>query len=152
MPEGEFEQFMEAMREPLPATIRITGYKRWAWQMYNLDSDSFVLFAQCWKMNVPFLSGNCVHPIEHRSRHWITCKISNQVSKDAAPLEVVCFCLLLYQCPICPPPCLISAMLRKSSTVWRKNTLRIFKSWRSMVRRLRLHRLWAGTITWFTQG
>lgn len=28
VPEGEFEQFMEAMREPLPATIRITGYKR----------------------------------------------------------------------------------------------------------------------------
>ncbi|XP_039978602.1 RNA cytosine C(5)-methyltransferase NSUN2 isoform X2 [Xiphias gladius] len=27
VPEGEFEQFMEAMREPLPATIRITGYK-----------------------------------------------------------------------------------------------------------------------------
>lgn len=30
VPDGEFEQFMEAMREPLPATIRITGYKRWA--------------------------------------------------------------------------------------------------------------------------
>uniref|UniRef100_A0A8C6S777 tRNA (cytosine(34)-C(5))-methyltransferase n=1 Tax=Neogobius melanostomus TaxID=47308 RepID=A0A8C6S777_9GOBI len=29
IPEGEFEQFMEAMREPLPATIRITGYKRY---------------------------------------------------------------------------------------------------------------------------
>lgn len=28
VPEGEFEQFMNAMREPLPATIRITGYKR----------------------------------------------------------------------------------------------------------------------------
>ena len=28
VPEGEFEQFMDAMREPLPATIRITGYKR----------------------------------------------------------------------------------------------------------------------------
>lgn len=28
VPEGEFEEFMEAMREPLPATIRITGYKR----------------------------------------------------------------------------------------------------------------------------
>lgn len=28
VPDGEFEQFMEAMREPLPATIRITGYKR----------------------------------------------------------------------------------------------------------------------------
>uniref|UniRef100_A0A4W5MFI7 tRNA (cytosine(34)-C(5))-methyltransferase n=1 Tax=Hucho hucho TaxID=62062 RepID=A0A4W5MFI7_9TELE len=27
VPEGEFDQFMEAMREPLPATIRITGYK-----------------------------------------------------------------------------------------------------------------------------
>uniref|UniRef100_A0AAQ6A2E0 tRNA (cytosine(34)-C(5))-methyltransferase n=1 Tax=Amphiprion ocellaris TaxID=80972 RepID=A0AAQ6A2E0_AMPOC len=29
VPEGEFEQFMDAMREPLPATIRITGYKRY---------------------------------------------------------------------------------------------------------------------------
>uniref|UniRef100_A0A673YV37 tRNA (cytosine(34)-C(5))-methyltransferase n=1 Tax=Salmo trutta TaxID=8032 RepID=A0A673YV37_SALTR len=29
VPEGEFDQFMEAMREPLPATIRITGYKRY---------------------------------------------------------------------------------------------------------------------------
>lgn len=28
IPKGEFEQFMETMREPLPATIRITGYKR----------------------------------------------------------------------------------------------------------------------------
>ncbi|XP_006635991.2 RNA cytosine C(5)-methyltransferase NSUN2 [Lepisosteus oculatus] len=27
VPEGEWEQFMDAMREPLPATIRITGYK-----------------------------------------------------------------------------------------------------------------------------
>lgn len=40
VPDGEFEQFMDAMREPLPATIRITGYKRWAAQIYNLDSDS----------------------------------------------------------------------------------------------------------------
>uniref|UniRef100_A0A8D0AEX2 tRNA (cytosine(34)-C(5))-methyltransferase n=1 Tax=Sander lucioperca TaxID=283035 RepID=A0A8D0AEX2_SANLU len=29
VPGGEFEQFMDAMREPLPATIRITGYKRY---------------------------------------------------------------------------------------------------------------------------
>uniref|UniRef100_A0A674ML06 tRNA (cytosine(34)-C(5))-methyltransferase n=1 Tax=Takifugu rubripes TaxID=31033 RepID=A0A674ML06_TAKRU len=29
VPDGEFEHFMEAMREPLPATIRITGYKRY---------------------------------------------------------------------------------------------------------------------------
>lgn len=29
VPEGEFEKFMDAMREPLPATIRITGYKRY---------------------------------------------------------------------------------------------------------------------------
>lgn len=36
VPEGEFEQFMESMREPLPATIRITGYKRWAEYSYNL--------------------------------------------------------------------------------------------------------------------
>ncbi|XP_029445861.1 tRNA (cytosine(34)-C(5))-methyltransferase isoform X1 [Rhinatrema bivittatum] len=27
VPEGEWDQFMEALREPLPATIRITGYK-----------------------------------------------------------------------------------------------------------------------------
>ncbi|XP_030065475.1 RNA cytosine C(5)-methyltransferase NSUN2 isoform X2 [Microcaecilia unicolor] len=27
VPEGEWNQFMEALREPLPATIRITGYK-----------------------------------------------------------------------------------------------------------------------------
>uniref|UniRef100_A0A8C1SQ28 tRNA (cytosine(34)-C(5))-methyltransferase n=1 Tax=Cyprinus carpio TaxID=7962 RepID=A0A8C1SQ28_CYPCA len=27
VPEGEFEEFMQAMREPLPATMRITGYK-----------------------------------------------------------------------------------------------------------------------------
>lgn len=35
VPDGEFENFMEAMREPLPATIRITGYKRWA-NIYRL--------------------------------------------------------------------------------------------------------------------
>uniref|UniRef100_A0A8C5EQJ4 tRNA (cytosine(34)-C(5))-methyltransferase n=1 Tax=Gouania willdenowi TaxID=441366 RepID=A0A8C5EQJ4_GOUWI len=29
VPDGEFDQFMEAMREPLPSTIRITGYKRY---------------------------------------------------------------------------------------------------------------------------
>ena len=28
MPDGEFEEFMDTMREPLPSTIRITGYKR----------------------------------------------------------------------------------------------------------------------------
>ncbi|XP_062302131.1 RNA cytosine C(5)-methyltransferase NSUN2 isoform X1 [Osmerus eperlanus] len=28
VPPGEFDQFMAALREPLPATIRITGYKR----------------------------------------------------------------------------------------------------------------------------
>ncbi|KAM8815320.1 RNA cytosine C(5)-methyltransferase NSUN2 [Rhynchonycteris naso] len=27
VPEGEWDQFMEALREPLPATLRITGYK-----------------------------------------------------------------------------------------------------------------------------
>lgn len=40
VPDGEFEQFMEAMREPLPATIRITGYKRWAEQIYSLNSEA----------------------------------------------------------------------------------------------------------------
>lgn len=28
VPEGEWDQFMGALREPLPATLRITGYKR----------------------------------------------------------------------------------------------------------------------------
>lgn len=28
VPEGEWDLFMEALREPLPATLRITGYKR----------------------------------------------------------------------------------------------------------------------------
>lgn len=28
VPEGEWEPFMAALREPLPATFRITGYKR----------------------------------------------------------------------------------------------------------------------------
>lgn len=28
VPEGEWDQFMESLREPLPATLRITGYKR----------------------------------------------------------------------------------------------------------------------------
>ncbi|XP_032255857.1 RNA cytosine C(5)-methyltransferase NSUN2-like [Phoca vitulina] len=27
VPEGEWDLFMEALREPLPATLRITGYK-----------------------------------------------------------------------------------------------------------------------------
>uniref|UniRef100_A0A2K5EKD2 NOP2/Sun RNA methyltransferase 2 n=1 Tax=Aotus nancymaae TaxID=37293 RepID=A0A2K5EKD2_AOTNA len=27
VPEGEWDQFMDALREPLPATLRITGYK-----------------------------------------------------------------------------------------------------------------------------
>ncbi|KAB0399281.1 hypothetical protein E2I00_013139, partial [Balaenoptera physalus] len=29
VPEGEWDQFMDALREPLPATLRITGYKRY---------------------------------------------------------------------------------------------------------------------------
>lgn len=44
VPDGEFEQFMEAMREPLPATIRITGYKRWAERIYNLESEGLISF------------------------------------------------------------------------------------------------------------
>lgn len=40
VPDGEFEEFMDAMREPLPATIRITGYKRSADHISNLDSYS----------------------------------------------------------------------------------------------------------------
>lgn len=37
VPDGEFGHFMEAMREPLPATIRITGYKRCASILEFLD-------------------------------------------------------------------------------------------------------------------
>uniref|UniRef100_A0A8C2LF54 tRNA (cytosine(34)-C(5))-methyltransferase n=1 Tax=Cricetulus griseus TaxID=10029 RepID=A0A8C2LF54_CRIGR len=29
VPEGEWDQFMDSLREPLPATLRITGYKRY---------------------------------------------------------------------------------------------------------------------------
>lgn len=28
VPDGEWDAFMAALREPLPATLRITGYKR----------------------------------------------------------------------------------------------------------------------------
>ncbi|XP_016126399.1 tRNA (cytosine(34)-C(5))-methyltransferase [Sinocyclocheilus grahami] len=39
VPEGEFEEFMETMREPLPATIRITGYKRYFKEVQDLEVD-----------------------------------------------------------------------------------------------------------------
>uniref|UniRef100_A0A3Q2PRA7 tRNA (cytosine(34)-C(5))-methyltransferase n=1 Tax=Fundulus heteroclitus TaxID=8078 RepID=A0A3Q2PRA7_FUNHE len=41
LPEGEFEQFMEAMREPLPATIRITGYKSHAKEILHCLKDKY---------------------------------------------------------------------------------------------------------------
>ncbi|KAM4549650.1 RNA cytosine C(5)-methyltransferase NSUN2 [Fundulus diaphanus] len=41
IPEGEFEQFMEAMREPLPATIRITGYKSHAKEILHCLKDKY---------------------------------------------------------------------------------------------------------------
>ncbi|XP_060915385.1 RNA cytosine C(5)-methyltransferase NSUN2 [Labrus mixtus] len=41
VPEGEFEQFMQAMREPLPATIRITGYKSHAKEILHCLKDKY---------------------------------------------------------------------------------------------------------------
>ncbi|XP_054461857.1 RNA cytosine C(5)-methyltransferase NSUN2 [Anoplopoma fimbria] len=41
VPEGEFEQFMDAMREPLPATIRITGYKSHAKEILHCLKDKY---------------------------------------------------------------------------------------------------------------
>ncbi|XP_037549324.1 RNA cytosine C(5)-methyltransferase NSUN2 [Nematolebias whitei] len=41
IPEGEFEQFMEAMREPLPATIRITGYKSHAKEILHCLKENY---------------------------------------------------------------------------------------------------------------
>ncbi|RXN02068.1 tRNA (cytosine(34)-C(5))-methyltransferase [Acipenser ruthenus] len=41
VPEGEWEQFMEAVREPLPATIRITGYKSHAKQILHYLKEKY---------------------------------------------------------------------------------------------------------------
>ncbi|XP_034560351.1 RNA cytosine C(5)-methyltransferase NSUN2 [Notolabrus celidotus] len=41
VPDGEFEQFMDAMREPLPATIRITGYKSHAKEILHFLKDKY---------------------------------------------------------------------------------------------------------------
>ncbi|XP_030003907.1 RNA cytosine C(5)-methyltransferase NSUN2 [Sphaeramia orbicularis] len=41
VPEGEFDEFMEAMREPLPATIRITGYKSHAKEILHCLKDKY---------------------------------------------------------------------------------------------------------------
>ncbi|XP_029023349.1 RNA cytosine C(5)-methyltransferase NSUN2 [Betta splendens] len=41
VPEGEFEQFMDAMREPLPATIRITGYKSHAKEILHCLKEKY---------------------------------------------------------------------------------------------------------------
>ncbi|XP_051948431.1 RNA cytosine C(5)-methyltransferase NSUN2 [Xyrauchen texanus] len=41
VPEGEFEDFMGAMREPLPATIRITGYKSHAKEILHTLKEKY---------------------------------------------------------------------------------------------------------------
>ncbi|XP_072008896.1 RNA cytosine C(5)-methyltransferase NSUN2 isoform X3 [Engystomops pustulosus] len=41
VPEGEWEQFMTAMREPLPATIRITGYKSHAKEILHCLKEKY---------------------------------------------------------------------------------------------------------------
>ncbi|XP_063041734.1 RNA cytosine C(5)-methyltransferase NSUN2 [Engraulis encrasicolus] len=41
VPEGEFEEFMAAMREPLPATIRITGYKSHAKEILHTLKEKY---------------------------------------------------------------------------------------------------------------
>uniref|UniRef100_A0A7N6ATK1 tRNA (cytosine(34)-C(5))-methyltransferase n=1 Tax=Anabas testudineus TaxID=64144 RepID=A0A7N6ATK1_ANATE len=41
VPEGEFEHFMDAMREPLPATIRITGYKSHAKEILHCLKEKY---------------------------------------------------------------------------------------------------------------
>uniref|UniRef100_A0A8C2X5N3 tRNA (cytosine(34)-C(5))-methyltransferase n=1 Tax=Cyclopterus lumpus TaxID=8103 RepID=A0A8C2X5N3_CYCLU len=41
VPGGEFEQFMDAMREPLPATIRITGYKSHAKEILHCLKEKY---------------------------------------------------------------------------------------------------------------
>ncbi|CAN9503773.1 unnamed protein product [Ophioblennius macclurei] len=41
VPDGEFEEFMEAMREPLPATIRITGYKSHAKEILHCLKEKY---------------------------------------------------------------------------------------------------------------
>lgn len=41
VPEGEFDEFMEALREPLPATIRITGYKSHAKEILHCLKDKY---------------------------------------------------------------------------------------------------------------
>ncbi|XP_076157945.1 RNA cytosine C(5)-methyltransferase NSUN2 [Alosa pseudoharengus] len=41
VPDGEFEEFMDAMREPLPATIRITGYKSHAKEILHTLKEKY---------------------------------------------------------------------------------------------------------------
>ncbi|KAM9838835.1 RNA cytosine C(5)-methyltransferase NSUN2 [Aulostomus maculatus] len=41
VPEGEFDQFMDSMREPLPATIRITGYKSHAKEILHCLKEKY---------------------------------------------------------------------------------------------------------------
>lgn len=49
IPQGEWESFMGALREPLPATLRITGYKRWAVLLFCL---CFLNLIKIWELGV----------------------------------------------------------------------------------------------------
>ena len=42
VPEGEWEEFMEALRRPLPATFRINGAGRYAKQMREFIKENFI--------------------------------------------------------------------------------------------------------------
>lgn len=47
MPEGEWEQFVEVLRKPLPITFRINGSGRYANELReNLESDFFANFSK----------------------------------------------------------------------------------------------------------
>lgn len=41
VPEGEWDQFMQSLREPLPATLRITGYKSHAKEILHCLKDKY---------------------------------------------------------------------------------------------------------------
>jgi hypothetical protein len=47
VPEGEWEQFVEVLRKPLPITFRINGSGRYANELReNLESDFFANFSK----------------------------------------------------------------------------------------------------------
>lgn len=98
VPEGEFEHFMDAMREPLPATIRITGYKRWIGEMYILDSHLYVVCLTLSTTKGHFL---CVCT-SHMFWVWITLPsnlASEQLTDKLNSCEWMLYsCLLLYIC------------------------------------------------------